>query len=139
VLAVVALAALAAGAGIALAATRGSAPSTGSSTPSQAPSSGGQGNVGSGSLPGSGSGPVTQMFVGGQVLKVSSTSISIGGPGRSVTAAVTSATKVTGRVTGIGGVKVGDQVTAQIRQSSGQATVTAIQDPGQPPSSGGLP
>jgi hypothetical protein len=141
VLAVVALAALAAGAGIALAATRGSAPSTASSTPSQAPSFGGpgQGNVGGGSLPGSGSGPVSQLLVGGKVLKVSSTSISIGGPGRSVTAAVTSATKVTGRVAGIGGVKVGDQVTAQIRQSSGQATVTAIQDPGQPPSSGGLP
>jgi hypothetical protein len=140
VLAVVALAALAAGAGIALAASSGPAPSAASAAPSQAPSvSGpGQGNAGGGP-PGGGSGPVGQLFVGGKVLKVSSTSISIGGPGRSVTAAVTSATKVTGRVSGIGGVKVGDQVTAQITQGSGQATVTAIQDPGQLPSSGGLP
>jgi hypothetical protein len=140
VLAVIALAALAAGAGIALAASQGPSPSAASAAPSQAPSFGGpgQGNVGGGP-PGSGGGPVSQLLVGGKVLKVSSTSISIGGTGRSVTAAITSATKVTGRVSGIGGVKVGDQVTAQITQASGQATVTAIQDPGQLPSSGGLP
>ena len=142
VLAVVALAALAAGAGIALAASRGPAPSAASAAPSQAPSFGGPGPGQRRRRParqGGGGGPVSQLFVGGKVLKVSSTSISIGGTGRSVTAEVTSATKVTGRVSGIGGVKVGDQVTAQITQGSGQATVTAIQDPGQLPSSGGLP
>jgi hypothetical protein len=138
VLAVVALVALAAGAGIALAASRGSPPSAASSTPAPAPSFGGPGQGKAGTGP-SGGGPVSQLFVGGKVLKVSSTSISIGGRGPSVTAAVTSATKVTGRVSSIAGVKVGDQVTAQIMPGSSQATVTAIQDPGQLPSSGGLP
>jgi hypothetical protein len=57
-----------------------------------------------------------------------------------VTAAITSSTKVTGKVTSMGGVKVGDQVSAQITKSNGgQPTATAIQDPAQAPSGGGLP
>jgi hypothetical protein len=53
--------------------------------------------------------------------------------GAGVAAAVTSSTRVTGRVSSIRSVKTGDLVTAQITQSGGQATVTAIQDPAQLP------
>jgi hypothetical protein len=139
-LAVVAVVALAAGAGVALLVARAqpAAPSAAASRPPPAAAPGG--NSGGGVLPGAGGGSAaTQMFVGGQVLAVSGTSITIGGPGRSVTAAVTGSTRVTGRVSSIRGVKVGDQVTAQITESGGRATVTAIQDPGSPPAGGSLP
>jgi hypothetical protein len=132
-LALVAIVALLAG-GAALAVTRGLA----GQPPAAAP---GSGTGGSATLPGSSGGGATgQAFVAGQVQKLSSTSITIGGGAQSMTAAVTSATKVTGKVTSIGAVKVGDDVSAQITvSSSGQATVTAIQDPAQAPSSGSLP
>jgi hypothetical protein len=142
-LAAVALLALAVGAGVALAIGRGL---DHSSSPSAAPSSqpsfgapGGSGTVpGGGTIPGGGGGAVGEGFITGRVEAVSSTSITIGGgPGQSMTAAITAATKVTGKVASIGGVKVGDQVSAQITMSGGQATVTAIQDPAQAPSSGG--
>jgi len=60
---------------------------------------------------------------------VSATSITLGSPGRYVTAAVTPATKVTGNVSAISGVKVGDLVTAQLTGTDGKLTATAIQDP----------
>ena len=137
-LAVVAVVALATGAGVALILNQGSssAPSAGpSSPPSAAPSFGGSGSNGNGGvLPGGGGGNGTvEMLVGGKVLAVSGTSITIGGPNHTVTAAVTRSTRVTGRVSSIRSVKVGDLVTAQITQSSGQATVTAIQDPAELP------
>ena len=65
----------------------------------------------------------------GRVLAVSRTSITIGGAGPSVTAAVTSATTITGSVHGIGGVKAGDQVSAQLTGTATHLTATAIQDP----------
>ena len=43
--------------------------------------------------------------------------------------ALTAATKVTGNVSAISGVKVGDLVTAQITGTDGKLTATAIQDP----------
>ena len=49
--------------------------------------------------------------------------------GLSVTAAVTSATKITGRVGSIGQIKVGDQVSAQMTQSGSKITAVAIQYP----------
>jgi len=145
-LAIVAVVALAGGAGVALAITKGldhsSSPSAAPSTqPSAlAPGGSGGGPAGGGTVPG-GSGSVEQMFAAGPVTAVTSTSITIGGgPGRSVTAAITSSTRITGKVTSIGGIKVGDQVSAQITESNGgQPTVTAIQDPAQAPSGGGLP
>jgi len=79
-----------------------------------------------------------QAFVIGKVLKVSATSITIGGPGRSITASITSSTRIAGKVSAISGVKAGDQVSAQITESSGNATVAAIQDPAQMPG-GGVP
>jgi hypothetical protein len=75
----------------------------------------------------------------GKVTAVSGTSITIGGPAHSTTAAVTDSTRVTGKVSGIHGVKVGDQVAAQIRQSGGRSRAIAIQDPAQPPTGGSLP
>jgi hypothetical protein len=138
-LATVAVVALGAGAGVALAIDRGlDSSSSPSATPSSQPSYSAPGS-GSGTVPGGvpGGGSVVQTFIEGRVSAVSSTSITIGGPGQSLTAAITAATKVTGNVTSIGGVKVGDQVSAQITTSGGQPTVTAIQDPAQAPSSGG--
>ena len=50
-----------------------------------------------------------------------------------MTAAVTSATKVSGRVSGIGGVKAGDEVSLQAAGTGGKLTATAIQDPASLP------
>jgi hypothetical protein len=132
--------ALAVGAGVAAVVARGissspaAAPAPSSSAPFGAP--GGNSSNGGGPPPGGG-GPVGQLFIGGKVTAVSSTSITIGAGGRAVTAAVTSSTRVTGKVTSIGSVKVGDLVSAQITESGGHATATAIQDPAHLPSSGG--
>jgi hypothetical protein len=147
-LAIVAVVALGAGAGVALVITRGldssssAAPSTQPSAVAPGGSSGAiPGGSGGDTIPGGSGGPVEQMFVTGRVTAVSSRSVTIGGgPGRSVTAAITSSTRITGKVTSIGAVKVGDEVSAQITQSNGgQPTVTAIQDPAQAQSGGGLP
>jgi hypothetical protein len=99
---------------------------------------GGNGQPGAnGALPGGGQGG--RLFVIGKVTAVSSTSITIGGSGQSVTAAVTGSTKVTGNVSGIAGIKAGDQVSAQITRSGGRDTAIAIQDPAQAPAGGSLP
>jgi hypothetical protein len=69
------------------------------------------------------------MVLTGRVLAVSGTAITIGGSGPSVTAAVTGATKITGTAHGIGGVKVGDEVSAQITGTASHLIAIAIQDP----------
>jgi hypothetical protein len=74
-----------------------------------------------------------RLEMGGKVTAVSATSITVGGPGRQVTAAVTGATKVSGRVSGIGGVKTGDLVSVQVTGTDGKLTATAIQDPASLP------
>jgi hypothetical protein len=147
VLAVIALGAAAAGAGIVLGVVDlSSSPSATTAAPVGQPTqlipvpSGGSGQPGgNGALPGSGSGGTAMIFVIGKVTAVSGTSITIGGPTHSVTAAVTESTRVTGKVSGIRGVNVGDQVSAQITQSGGRSSAIAIQDPAQPPPSGSLP
>jgi hypothetical protein len=145
-LTIVAVVALGAGAGVALAITKGldhsPSPSAAPSTPPSAVAPGG--SSGGGTIPGGatapGGGSVGEMFVAGPVTAVSSTSITIGGPNHTVTAAITSSTRITGKVTSIGGIKVGDQVSAQITESNGgQPTVAAIQDPAQAPSGGSVP
>ena len=89
---------------------------------------------GGGTFPGGGSGSGTaRLFMAGRVLAVTPTSITIGGPAHRVTAAVTAATRVTGQVTSIRSVKVGDQVSAQITERGGKATATSIQDPARLP------
>jgi hypothetical protein len=69
-----------------------------------------------------------QIALTGRVLAVSRTSITIGGAGPSVTAAVTGATTITGRAHSIGGVKAGDEVSAQLTGTAARLTATAIQD-----------
>ena len=100
------------------------------------PGSGGQAGP-NGGFPG-GAGGVAHAFLIGKVVKVSSTSITIGGPGRSITASITSSTRITGKVSAISGIKVGDQVSAQITEGNGSPTVAAIQYPAQMPA-GGIP
>ena len=116
-----------------------SAPNAGS-TPSGGAPTGGAGsgtrlapNAG-GATPSIPSGATLRLEIGGPVTAVSATSITLGGGGRGVTAAVTKATKVTGKVTSIGGVKVGDVVSASMTGTNGKLTVTSIQDPASLPS-----
>ena len=142
---VTALLAAAAGAAIVLAVHALSGSSAVTAGPAGQPSSltpvapGGNGQPGGGPLPGTGSGGTGTLFVIGKVTAVSGTSITIGGPGHTVTATVTGSTRITGKVSGISGIKVGDQVSAQIVQNGGAARASAIQDPAQPPARGTLP
>jgi hypothetical protein len=93
-----------------------------------------------GTLPGGAQGGSgTGMFVIGTVTAVNGRSITIGGPGHAITATVTSATRVTGKVAGLGGIKVGDHVSAQLTQDGGRVTAVAIADPAQAPAGGSLP
>ena len=87
----------------------------------------------SGPAPPPGRSQAIQLEMGGKVTAVSATSITVAGPGHQVTAAVTSATKVSGRVSGIGGVKTGDLVSVQVTGTDGKLTATAIQDPASLP------
>jgi hypothetical protein len=145
VLLLVALLAAAAGAGIVLAVDGLSGSSGGNPGPASQPSSltpvapGGNSQPGGGALPGTGSGGTGTLFVIGKVTAVSSRSITIGGPAHTVTAVVTISTRVTGNVSSIGAIKVGDQVSAQITQNGGRATATAIQYPPQSPLGGNAP
>ena len=70
-----------------------------------------------------------RIILTGRVLAVSATSITIGGNGPSVTAAVTGATTITGTARGIADVKAGDHVAAQVSGSPGHLTAIAIRDP----------
>lgn len=66
----------------------------------------------------------------GKVLAVSRTSITIGGDGPSVTARLTGSTRVTGEVTNAAGIRVGDEISAQLTgASTSSLTAAAIQDP----------
>jgi hypothetical protein len=83
-------------------------------------------------LPGSGNGNgQLRILLTGRVLAVSATSVTIGGAGPSVTASVTSTTKLTGHVHGLGGVKVGDEIAAQITGTPSHLVITTLQDPAQ--------
>jgi hypothetical protein len=62
---------------------------------------------------------------------VRGTSITIGGTGPSVTAAINGGTTITGSAHGIGGVKVGDEVAAQITGNASHLVTTTLQDPAQ--------
>jgi len=79
------------------------------------------------------------MFLIGTVTAVSRTSITIGGPGHTFTAAITGATRVTGKVSAVTGIKVGDRVSAQITRSGAGNVAVSIADPAQLPAGGSLP
>jgi hypothetical protein len=93
--------------------------------------------AGGGTLPGGG--PGASLFVVGTVTAVSGTSITIGGQGHTITATVTRTTRVTGKVAGLGGIKVGDQVSARFTQDGGRVTAVTIADPAQATAGGSLP
>jgi hypothetical protein len=145
----VVVAATAAGAGVTAAAVHdlaGPAPGAGSGPSATNPG----GTIGGAALPGGaagpgggpgpgGTGPAGSIFVIGTVTAVSRTSITISGPGHTITATVTSATRVTGKAAGIGGIKAGDHVSAQLTAGSGRVTAAAIADPAQAPAGGSLP
>jgi hypothetical protein len=90
-----------------------------------APGSGGALPGGAGALPGGGGGgPGGQMLFLGQVTALSKSSITLSAEGHTVTAELTGATRITGRL------KVGDTVSAQITAvAGGRYAVSAIQDP----------
>jgi hypothetical protein len=84
------------------------------------------------------SGAAEHLLIGGKVTAVSATSITLGSGGQAVTAAVNHATKVTGKVTGISGIRVGDLVSASLTGTSGgKLTADSIQDPASLPSGPG--
>jgi len=100
------------------------------------PSGGFQHGPGSNGAPPSGA--AEHLMIGGRVTAVSATSITLGGGAQPVTAAVTHATKVSGNVSSIGGIKVGDLVSASISGTSGgKLTADSIQDPASLPAAPG--
>jgi hypothetical protein len=100
------------------------ASSAGNAPPVQAPG----GNGGAGPVGGQG-GAGGNLFMAGQVTRVTSTSITLTGQDHQVTAAITSATTFSG-VHSASQIKPGDQVSAQISGYGGAHPVaTAIQDP----------
>ncbi len=143
-----AIAVVAAAVGIAIALVLLKAPSTSADagsaaagvTPSyaqQSPSSGTQGGSSGGNGAGlpalpplSGGGGGLQLMLNGRVAAVSGSSITLAGNGPDVKAAITSSTRFTGTVTSSKGVKVGDQISAQVSGSSASSLVAVdIQDP----------
>lgn len=115
-------------------------PTGGDPAPAQTYAAGGGGSGGSaggglGALPPlSGDGGGLTYMLNGRVAAISSTSITLAGNGPSVKAAIDGSTRVSGNVTEVSGIKVGDQVTAQVSgQSSTSLVASAIQDPGQGP------
>jgi Domain of unknown function (DUF5666) len=82
-------------------------------------------------------GATERLEIGGPVTAVSATSITLDGGGQAITAAVTRATTITGKATSIGGIKVGDLVSASITGADGKLTADSIQDPASLPSGAG--
>lgn len=103
--------------------------------PTQTYAGGGNGGGTLGALPPlSGNGGGLMYMLNGKVAAISSTSITLAGNGPSVTAAINSSTQFSGNITSASGIKVGDQVTAQVGgQSSSSLVASAIQDPGTGP------
>lgn len=107
--------------------THGGAPSSGSASP---------GNGRHGAAP---AGRSTRIFVTGRVSALTAASVTIASGGPPVRAAVTPSTLFTGRVSGLAGVRVGDQVAATITVRTGRATATRLRDPAALPSGGNIP
>jgi hypothetical protein len=148
-LALTAVVAAAAGFGVIAVAVRDvtGSPAAASSSPSAAapgpdgsaglPSTGTGLSPRAGGVPSLPAGATLRLEVGGPVTAVSPTAITIGADGSAVTAAVTRATKVTGKVAGISGIKAGDLVSATITGTDGKLTADSIQDPASLPSAPG--
>jgi len=127
------------GAGTGSTAATGAPASPGPASPAPAQGGGSHGADPYGGVPSalpplSGTGAGLQVMLGGRVTAVSATSITIGGRGPSVTAKITKATRFTGNVHSVTGVKVGDQVSAVLSGASASSlTATTIQDLGAAP------
>jgi hypothetical protein len=116
--------------GVPAASAAGQATPSASASPSAGRGGGPRALPGLPGLPGgAGGNGQLRMLLTGRVLAVSGTSVTIGGTGPSVTAAITGATTITGRAHGIGGVKVGDEVAAQITGTPSHLVTTTLQDP----------
>jgi len=103
---------------------------TAGGTPSYSPTAQAPPGGSSGLSPVSGNASGLRMMLIGRVTAVGASSITIGGMGPNVTAKVTTATRFSGQVHGIAGVKVGDQVSATLTGSTASSlTATAIEDP----------
>jgi hypothetical protein len=82
-------------------------------------------------------GATERLEIGGQVTAVSAASITLDGGGQPITATVTRATTITGKVTSIAGIRVGDFVSASITGANGKLTADSIQDPASLPTGSG--
>lgn len=79
---------------------------------------------------GGGGGGGGHLFLGGQVVKAGSTSITLSAQGRDITAAITSSTKFTGSVKSASGIKPGQQVMVVISgYGSSHPVAQQISDP----------
>jgi hypothetical protein len=77
-----------------------------------------------------GNGGGLSLMLMGTVAKISDTSITLAGNGPSVTAAINGSIRMSGSVSGVSGIKVGDQVSVQLTgKSSSSLVATTIQDP----------
>lgn len=102
-------------------------PAAGSSPAASAPSAG-NGNGLPAPGPG-GNGGGEEMMAAGKITAVSDSSITIEGQGNTITAAITSATKFSGKVRSASGIKVGDEVMLDISVNGSTNTAASIQDP----------
>jgi len=119
VAAIVAVTACIAGFAIALFLTGGTGIPTAAATSSPSPAA--RSDDGGGTL---------RITLIGKVLAVSRTSVTIGGDGPPVTGHLTGSTRVTGKITSVDGIKVGDQISAQLTGTAMTSlTFTSIQDP----------
>ena len=139
----VAVVAAAAGVAIALALLRWPVTTAGASPAAASSSAGPGGSANGGSSGGlptlspvTGNGNLEAQVVGA-VTAVSGTSITIGGNGPSVTAAITGSTKFAGRARSAASIKVGDQVYAVLTGTASKLTAASIQDPASNPGSAG--
>jgi hypothetical protein len=89
---------------------------------------------GGGFYGGGGGGGGNHLVMGGQVTRVSSTSITLGGQGHTITAAITSATRYTGSVKSASGIKPGQSVMVVISgYGSAHPVAQSISDPPSAP------
>jgi hypothetical protein len=138
IVALVAIVAVAAGVGITLAVVRSTSttPSAASSPapssqPSYVPLNPSAGGIpGGGSLPGGSTGGKTLVYtMGGKVFAVGSSSITFGGQGQTITAAVNSSTHFTGQDSSLSSIKPGDFIMAEVLEQGTKTTALQIQAP----------
>lgn len=80
----------------------------------------------------SGSGGGLEYMIRGRVAAVSATSITLAGNGPSITASINGSTRFTGQIMSASGIKVGDEVSAQLSGKSQSSLVAStIDDSGQ--------